>query len=741
MFFGTLLFFLIHSTFSGASENSPLATTANQDLDPAVLSCLEALSDATELPRIITLREGRRIVAGSGKIRSALSQAIEAAKTDATVLILGPTGTGKDSVATLIYEHSLRNQNLFVRVDCSALPIGLLESELFGHAKGAFTTAHVERKGLFAIADGGTVFLDEVAELPLDAQAKLLALLQDGTFRQIGSNKAEKTNVRVIAATNKNLAALVEAGKFREDLYYRLNAVTIHLPPLNSRIDDFPDLVEVLTEDLIRTKKLPPKKIQPQVVAFLQKRQWPGNIRDLENTIQTLLIFSKNDPITEAEARRILTNQNPSETLRTLSDARRHYLDWVLRESASISSAAAALRISESRLNELMDQSKTGNFWNFGAFGIRPLDEFEAHYVYLVWKKLDRNTERTADVLEVSQVFLGGILRTFRVQPSVSARPAQRTPVFREFPSPFRRADNLWTYLGEKSPLPVTALRGLQAEYLQKLLMDANGDYQTVIRQARISPEILAQKVAAHGLTHEAPFTTPLWEGPTDLTLKDFTLQLVVYFFEECFQDIHCTARNLQINPYQTAFMVREALGSLALSSTIPLTNLYSINQMLIGSPLLEGICPSPPTWADGRVLSLGEIRQLYIQTVLKKQGGNRQKTADHLWISTKTLQTYLRHAGPDSLVTWTGPTDLSLEDVVVAHVRSTLATAKTVTETGRRLMINNKTVRRYLEKVSHLIFPTEPPPGVTIVRALTGLLSPPLPLEQNEPAVGSPAQ
>ena len=218
------------------------------------------------------------------------------AVTDATVLITGESGTGKEIIGRLIHNLSPRANHPFVPINCAAIPHELLESELFGHARGAFTGAHASRAGLFQLADGGTVFLDEIGEIPLSLQPKLLRVLQDGEVRPVGADRPITVNVRVTAATNKDLAHELEAGTFREDLFYRLQVIPIHLPPLRSRRSDIPLLINHFLEKSNRQYGTS-AKISPEASVYLWEYDWPGNVRELENVVERLVVLCENGRI------------------------------------------------------------------------------------------------------------------------------------------------------------------------------------------------------------------------------------------------------------------------------------------------------------------------------------------------------------------------------------------------------------------------------------------------------------
>jgi formate hydrogenlyase transcriptional activator len=237
----------------------------------------------------------REIVGSSPALRQALRQVDLVAATDSTVLIRGETGTGKELIARAIHERSPRRERALVKLNCSAISAGLVESELFGHLKGAFTGATDRRIGRFELADAGTLFLDEVSELPLDTQTKLLRVLQEGEFEPVGSSKSLRVNVRVIAASNRDLQADVASGRFRADLFYRLNVFPINVPPLRERSEDIPALAQFFMERCARKLGKSLRGIEAGTLATLQAHSWPGNIRDLQNTIERAAILSSGE--------------------------------------------------------------------------------------------------------------------------------------------------------------------------------------------------------------------------------------------------------------------------------------------------------------------------------------------------------------------------------------------------------------------------------------------------------------
>jgi two-component system nitrogen regulation response regulator NtrX len=237
------------------------------------------------------------MVGSSFQIRHVLERIERVAPTEARVLITGENGTGKELVARAIHRLSQRSEGPFVEVNCAAIPSELIESELFGHIKGSFTGAVSDRAGKFEQADGGTLFLDEVGDMSLAAQAKVLRALEQGVVTRVGGAKAIRVDVRVVAATNKDLPVEIEAGRFREDLFYRLNVVPIHVPPLRERREDIPMLVRHFVEHMARADRVTPRRFTEDAVRRLAALDWPGNVRELRNTVERLLILSGGDEV------------------------------------------------------------------------------------------------------------------------------------------------------------------------------------------------------------------------------------------------------------------------------------------------------------------------------------------------------------------------------------------------------------------------------------------------------------
>ena len=241
---------------------------------------------------------GQRMVGESEPIRNIKDMITKVAATDARVLIMGPNGSGKELVARSLHEQSARSAMPYIEVNCAAIPSELIESELFGHEKGSFTSAIKQHKGKFEQADGGTLFLDEIGDMSLAAQAKVLRVLQEKKLSRVGSDKDIEVNVRVIAATNKDLREEIAAKRFREDLYHRLSVIIIRVPSLEERTSDIPLLVDYFVKQICTESGMPEKTFSPEAIALLQEKKWPGNIRELKNVVERLLILG--DPTVSA---------------------------------------------------------------------------------------------------------------------------------------------------------------------------------------------------------------------------------------------------------------------------------------------------------------------------------------------------------------------------------------------------------------------------------------------------------
>lgn len=308
--------------------------------------------------------EGWHTFIGESRIiKDRLEIARKAAETDSSVLLLGESGVGKELFAEQIHLASPRRAGPFIRVNCAAIPEALLESELFGHVKGAFTDAVSDRRGRFELADGGTLFLDEIADMPLPLQAKLLRVLQNRTFERVGASESISVNVRIIAATNRTLEQQVSAGLFRSDLFYRLNVLPIHIPPLRERREDIPPLAEFFLRKHSRETKKQVTEITDQAMELLLSYGWPGNVRELENAVERAVVFARDDKI-RPEA--LTLASGPAEgdgnySERTLREAlnifKKHFITKALEANGwHQTRTAKALAIQRSYLSKLVKE-------------------------------------------------------------------------------------------------------------------------------------------------------------------------------------------------------------------------------------------------------------------------------------------------------------------------------------------------------------------------------------------------
>lgn len=258
------------------------------------------------------IKERFGIIGDDPRLNGALDTAKQIAGTDLSVLITGESGVGKEVIPQIIHALSPRKHNNYIAINCGAIPEGTIDSELFGHEKGSFTGANEARKGYFEVANGGTIFLDEVGELPLATQVRLLRVLESGEFLRVGSSKAQKTDVRVIAASNINFLHAINIGKFREDLYYRLNAVPIFIPPLRERKDDIHLLFKKFALDFADKYKMPAVRLAPQAQLLLESYRWPGNVRQLKNVAEQMSVLEHERTISPETLKNYLPSEGPN---------------------------------------------------------------------------------------------------------------------------------------------------------------------------------------------------------------------------------------------------------------------------------------------------------------------------------------------------------------------------------------------------------------------------------------------
>jgi DNA-binding NtrC family response regulator len=350
------------------------------ELRPVVESALQIVEDrrsaeqpAADMPAL----DGRvKIIGVSRALQDVFKIVGRVARSDAPVLVTGESGTGKELVAKAIHEYSPRRQQELIAINCGAIPENLLESELFGHEKGSFTGAIARRAGRFEQADGGTLFLDEIGDMPLSVQVKMLRVLQDGTFSRVGSNETLSADVRIVTATNKVLSTEVAAGRFREDLYYRLNVVEIRLPPLRERAEDIPLLAEFFLQRITRKNGMARIRLSAEAISALQQHRWPGNVRELENTIaracalaSSTVLLPGDIPLAAAPGSEKGAIKQSVDRLLDTVPAGENAIAWFARELAAcaldrhagdLKEAASALGIGTTELRKILADGPAG---------------------------------------------------------------------------------------------------------------------------------------------------------------------------------------------------------------------------------------------------------------------------------------------------------------------------------------------------------------------------------------------
>jgi two-component system nitrogen regulation response regulator NtrX len=370
-----------HGTVSTAVEATKLGAFDFIEKPLASERVLVTIRNALDQTRLVdenrTLKRAvearHQMVGESASLRQIWDAIKRAAPTNATVLLLGESGVGKELVARAIHRNSLRSRDRFIQVNCAAIPEELIESELFGHEKGSFTGATEKQIGKFEQADRGTIFLDEVGDMSAKTQAKVLRVLQEGEVERLGSARTIKVDVRVIAATNKDLEAEIERGTFREDLYFRLSVIPIRVPPLRDRREDIPGLVRHFVDLFSRENNRRPQRFSPAALDFMQKARWKGNVRELKNTVERLLIMTPGDAIDADDLRDVVradtrpaagaaaetaNNHVAPGTLREFKEsAERKFLVEKLRENAwNISKTAEVIGTPRSNLYKKLEQ-------------------------------------------------------------------------------------------------------------------------------------------------------------------------------------------------------------------------------------------------------------------------------------------------------------------------------------------------------------------------------------------------
>ncbi|MFH1251151.1 MAG: sigma-54 dependent transcriptional regulator [bacterium] len=386
--------------------------------------------------RLNKMQQSFGIIGESEKIKEIIETIDQVASADITILIAGESGTGKELIADALHKRSLRKHHPFVKVNCGAIPAGILESELFGHVKGSFTGAIEDRKGYFETANNGTIFLDEIGEMPLETQVKLLRVLESGEFLPVGGSQSKTVDVRIIAATNKELFEEIEKKNFRKDLYYRLKTITIIAPALRQHSEDIPLLIERFALDFANRNNIPFKGFSPNAIHILENHSWPGNIRELKNFIESMIVLEKGEVINSAmvskrlgvEKRQISTNL-PMKVSRSVDQAERELiLQQILlmrRDIADIKNAVISdfndislepaprttelqryiAPVHEEETNESEPEYEVAQDYmvNPNLLGKVSLEEVERELIEKTLKKFHNRKRQTATALKISE--------------------------------------------------------------------------------------------------------------------------------------------------------------------------------------------------------------------------------------------------------------------------------------------------------------------------------------------------
>lgn len=359
---------------------------------------------------IQSIKQRFKIIGNDPKLNRAMEIAVQVAGTDLTVLINGESGTGKDVIPQIIHQNSSRKHKNYFAINCGAIPEGTIDSELFGHEKGSFTGAYETRKGYFEVADGGTIFLDEVGELPLATQARLLRVLENGEFIKVGSSKVQKTDVRIVAATNLNIPMAIEKGKFREDLYYRLNTVPIYMPALRERKDDIKLLFRKFAADFAEKYHMPPIQLTAEAVVMLENYRWDGNVRQLKNITEQISIIENERIVTPETLKNYLPNNNVTvlpalykgrQEEETISERDILYKVLFDMKNDIIELRKTVKELSEQRIptSQITDNK---DFTHIDATVIAPMEEEEDAFIY-VQDEDDYKTSRATETLSLEE--------------------------------------------------------------------------------------------------------------------------------------------------------------------------------------------------------------------------------------------------------------------------------------------------------------------------------------------------
>ncbi|RMI13921.1 MAG: sigma-54-dependent Fis family transcriptional regulator [Calditrichaeota bacterium] len=355
------------------------------------------------------------IIGQSEQIRELVELVISIAPTSISVLITGESGSGKEVFAKAIHRLSPRRDKPMITVNCGAIPEGLLESELFGHEKGAFTGAVATKKGYFELADGGTILLDEIGEMPVHTQVKLLRVLETGEFMRVGSGELRQVDVRVIAATNRDLGQMVQQGLFRKDLYYRLKAVQMRIPPLRERREDIPLLLEHFVQEMIRREKIDFAGFTEEALNIVYNYNWPGNVRELKNFVETIVVLARGQKVDAAMVREHLSHYKepvqvstalPMPMERSVEEAER---ELIYKALVSLGMEVKEMKAALMQMAEKLDGQQPGvsyapvESYPVEEEEIKPLEEMEREMIEKALRKFHGNRRRAARALNISE--------------------------------------------------------------------------------------------------------------------------------------------------------------------------------------------------------------------------------------------------------------------------------------------------------------------------------------------------
>ena len=365
------------------------------------------------LNRYRKIQDELGIIGDSEQIRELVELVMSIAPTNITVLITGESGVGKEVFSKAIHQLSPRSNQSLVTVNCGAIPEGLLESELFGHEKGAFTGAVGSKKGYFELADKGTIFLDEIGEMALQTQVKLLRVLESGEFMRVGSGELQKVDVRVIAATNRRLEQMVESRDFRKDLYYRLKAVEMNIPPLRERLNDVPSLIEFFLEEITSRENITFAGFSPEAEQIIRSYQWPGNIRELRNFVDSVAILAKGEVVGPDLVREQLRIQDKIEMANTLPIPLGQSVEEAERELIYKALVSLGMEVKEMKtaLRQFMDMANGNGYQGTVIYSpvsneeleIKPLDDLEREMIEKALDKFRGNRRKVARALNISE--------------------------------------------------------------------------------------------------------------------------------------------------------------------------------------------------------------------------------------------------------------------------------------------------------------------------------------------------